>query len=467
MPKGTKEERFYQFPLCLLQPVARGEIGAKDLVQMICSWTLVEGGRRFWDTLSGDEEWKREEVQQEAQDVRDLGGTIGHGFNPHDPLHLRVFKFNRKRLNVTIGSYPATVQRYERLKQYRDDYLAIVQNATGSTAGDTEVRIRSDILWQGLGDGDIVMPLRRFRVLAGFYAPIGGNDYWRVSYDYVRYTSAGYKSQAAYEAHIGHQADLLRIDADALPQAPGVFTGGSSQPERDAGLFRYDAARAYYQQHIADVPFVGSGGMFDAQLTREGAVFTLKDPHFPDDGATPTTGTIAPEEFFGRGDRLVFRAEVEDHPLRFAPATSWQLRTGTVKDCNHNAVIIAGDDGHTYHVTRTKGRPAPERFFEDQMADVQTRTAADDVRLTYDQVRYTTGKLLDTKWLHKFGDGRHNYYSNSLTTADIEPKVTKGKEVRLDRQIAEEEAKLRSKQKLQGRRERLEALRAANAQETS
>lgn len=81
--------------------------------------------------------------------------------------------------------------------------------------------------------------------------------------------------------------------------------------------------------------------------------------------------------------------------------------------------------------------------------------------LTIDQLRYTRDKLLDTHWLYRYWDGRHNYYSHRLNNDELAEAVVGRKIARKKRQIAEKKAKLEHQHQLDALDAELSTLDAA------
>jgi hypothetical protein len=453
MPKGSRNSPFYQFPLCLLQLTHRPDFGRRELAQHIVSWTLVDGGEKWYNNLSRE---RKDDVDQ-AVERKHSNHKYPRDFNPNNTRHLSIVRMN-ERLKLNLGHVGSNIRRYERVKTHRDSYLDTLRTINQDPNGDRQVRVRHDLLWRQLSDQK--MPMRRFRVLAGIYAAIGASKKYRVSYDWMRYLAAGYKSEAAYEAVATDRQgrdvapDLNVLD---LPDAPDRMTSiHSSHNARDEGYFRYDAARAYWEKYTeADPPFIGSdgSGMFEPILTAQGAVFRLRKPFFPSGDETPKTGRFPAEDHFSEGDRVVFDARpIDSHP-------GSGIDTGTVQYCHHNEVIVAADsDGEAHRVYRSSSRPAPISLVEEWIEKARERGGSrieGDPLLTVDQLRYTRDQLLDTRWLFKYSNGRHAYYSNSMNNEELAQAVEGDKTARLNRQVEEKKAKLKAKQQHAEKRNQL------------
>jgi len=457
MAKSTEETRFYQFPLSLLQLAVRGEIDRKDLVQHIVSWTLVEKSERWFNSLPDDEqrriEWKVKEKEENEH--------LPNDYHPLDTTHVAIARMS-VHLGITLGGLNRNVQLYERVKAHRDKYLSIV----GGGKGDVHVRIRHDLVWNHLNEER--MSLRRFRVLAGLYARIGAHRYRRISYNELRYLSAGYKSKAAYEAVQEHRKGSVNgpdFEALDLPTPPNEFVKCSGRPE---GIFRYDGALAYWRQHIADIPLTGPEGMFGVTLTTRGACFQLRDKYFPADGSNPTTGRTRADELFSPGERVAFEAATHDETGKKRSAwtaTRRFLAVGTIEEVNTHKLHITTDEGRTFGRSRTDARPCPVEYVRTQVQRAREagREDAPQELLTRHQVRYTRDQLLDTNWLAKYDNGRHAYYSNRMNREELAEQVENDQTVRLKRRIEEEKAKKKAKQKNAALRAQLNELRNGNA----
>lgn len=455
MSQSDNADPFYQFPLSLLQLWVRGDIDRGEFVQRVVSWTLVDSGKRWFENLHPDHQSRVDSTVQRLNQV----GQLPEDFDPEDERHLTIARMNEK-LDLNLGAMAPTVERYRKVKKHRDEYLSMLDG----NAGDTSVRLRSDLVWTHLNEEQ--MGKRRFRVLAGLYAGIGGSRYYRISYDWLRYLSAGYKSESAYESVVQHRHGRMggpAFGALDLPAPPTAFVKG--QNARDEGFFRYDGARAYWEQHPSGVPFMGPDGMFEATLTTRWALFELREEYFPADGSAPTTGRTDPSELFEEGERVIFEAtDGDDIETRSRADGRRRLELGTIEEIKYNNLVIAGDDGRTYEVARGQRRPAPTRLFEEQIEAAKEAGSNRESRelLTRDQVRYTRNKLLDTKWLTKYSNGRHSYYSNSLSRQEIAEAVENDQTERLERRVEEEKAKLDAKKKNAALRNQLEELRKAN-----
>jgi hypothetical protein len=206
--------------------------------------------------------------------------------------------------------------------------------------------------------------------------------------------------------------------------------------------------------------------MFEATLTTRWALFELREEYFPADGSPPTTGRTDPNELFEEGERVIFEATDGDNMgTRSVADGRRRLELGTIEEIKYNNLVIAGDDGRTYEVPRAQRRPAPTRLFEKQIEAAKEAGSNRESRelLTRDQVRYTRNKLLDTKWLVKYSNGRHCYYSHhNLSRQEIAEAVENDQTERLERQVEEEKAKLDAKKKNAALRNQLEELRKAN-----
>jgi len=361
MSQSTNGDPFYQFPLSLLQLWVREEIDRSEFVQRVVSWTLVDSGKRWFENLNQNHQSRIDSTVKHHR----TAGQLPDDYDPDDWRHRAAARMNEK-LRLTLAPFNSIADRYERVKKHRDEYLSMLDGDTG----DMNVRLRSDLVWTHLNEGG--MARRRFRVLAGIYAGIGGNRYWRLSYEHLRYLSAGYKSESAYESVVQHRHG--RLDGPAfgaldLPDPPSALVGDyGGTNARDEGLFRYDGARAYWKQHPANVPFVGPEGMFEATLTTRWPIFRLREEYFPADGSNPTTGRTDPKEMFEEGQRVIFEAtDGDDTGTRGGAIGRRRLELGTIEKIKYNNLRITGDDGRLYEVPRARRRPAPTRLFEEQI----------------------------------------------------------------------------------------------------
>jgi len=454
--QSTKETRYYQFPLCLLQlPLDNSEF-----VQHVVSYTLVNYGRESRRKLRAawGEEEERDNLDNLIQHYRENPNpqSLPRDFNEQDWRHLAIFAANTRKFSISLGGCAYSVNRYETVRTHLEGYRQTV----GDGKDDRYVRFRHDLVWDQINTGK--MSLRELRVLAGFYAAIADRPYYRISLDWLRYLSAGFKSKEAYERmqmqHAGDGTDLNKLGLPAPP--PGFKTGGSrysGTPNSKAdGYFRYDEARAYWQQHEAaqagGVPLGGGGGMFEVLLTDRGAIFKLRPEYFPADGSAPTTGRTRAGDFYSVGEPVVFDAGSADRP---------HLVSGIVEGFNVNYVVIRADGGKLYReVRRTDGRPAPAHYFSDLLDQAGQQKPYGPELLTDDKLRTTRDKLLDLGWLYSYYDGRFNYYSHRLNREEIADKVEGKKVHRLNRQIEEETAKQKARRKVQRLQDQLADLKA-------
>jgi hypothetical protein len=447
MSKSKEGREFFQFPLCLLNlPPNEGHgfnSAEQWLAHHIVSWQLVHGGEKYRkrDMKTYGEDHVSLRIRERAGEM-EKRGELPEDYDPKDWRHRALVKATEVH-SVTVHRAAGTVKEYERVSRH----LRAFQEAVGDGEDFVRVRVRRDLIWDHLEPGK--MSLREFRVIAAVYSKIGGEKPYTTCHfeSEMRWRASGYKSEAAYDAASGAQrlagaeeeaeVQPVTLDRSALPDPPedsGYDSySGSDKPE---GFFRYDEAVTYRRQRGFDGPLTGEGGMFDVLATSAGALFRLHPQHFPEEG-NPTTGHFDTRRVYRHGERVVF---------------DWRrrLQVGTVEKVRKQSLDVRTEDGRTYPRLARSARAAPARFFEEAVKQAEAEAAAEERAawpglLTKDQLRYTAGKMLDTKWLFKYYDGRRNWYSHRLNSEEIAKLRTKGKRERIKRKRREAKARVEAK----------------------
>lgn len=167
-------------------------------------------------------------------------------------------------------------------------------------------------------------------------------------------------------------------------------------------------------------------------------------------------------------DEYLSRVRGGDMEVRVRDDLIEQVRDGQMPPRQFRVLagLYAAIGAHKYRRVSLKHLRYLSAGFKSEAA---YRAAGDDrPLLTKRQVQYTRDKLLDTRWLFRYHDGRRNYYSNRLNDTKLAEEVTRQKrrneEAREERRMAEEVAKKRqqiatAKEKL-ARKRKLEALDA-------
>lgn len=159
---------YYQFPLSILQLVEK----PKDMVQLISSYCMITLGRKF------------------PEKTPEINGSLPRDYDDSNPDHKAIL-VGSEMFGITPGHLSWIVERYDRVQAHVDFF----EDHAGR---DMTVRIREDLIWQGLNDESLDM--RHFCAIAGLYAAIGRSAFRPVPLEWWIYLARGWKSKKAYDA---------------------------------------------------------------------------------------------------------------------------------------------------------------------------------------------------------------------------------------------------------------------------
>jgi hypothetical protein len=199
----SQDEKFFQFPLCLLTYGAT----VKDRCNAIIRYCLIHEGLKAVDRIDIP---KAKELLAEMGERKPYGCDIKNRTD-------RAYLVGANVLNVVGGSVPDAVNTHGDVSAYCREYEAATQGR------DAQVRIKTSLIFE-TRDGSY--DARQFAVLCGLYSLIGSKPYPVVCRrEVIALRAYGYKSKAAMDAWNARRAnkeeklltvDQIRYTLDAL-----------------------------------------------------------------------------------------------------------------------------------------------------------------------------------------------------------------------------------------------------------